>query len=90
MPVIRKTNRKDIRNIQRLNRVRSVEQKLTFFEMFEQFMNYKQTKVWQNRQYSSMTNIFIIKLNSDGDLSNDNITLEFCIIFCICKLFLLS
>jgi integrase/recombinase XerD len=41
---IRKTNRKGTRNSQSLNRVRSVEQRLTLFEMFERFMNYKQTE----------------------------------------------
>lgn len=72
MSVIRKTNRKGIRNSQSLNRVRSVEQKLTLFEMFERFMNYKQKPTIQ--QYYE--HFHYLTDYSGGDLSNDIITLE--------------
>lgn len=75
--VIRKTNRKGTRGSQSLNRVRSVEQKLTLFEMFERFMNYKQTEGLAKptiQQYYEhfhyLTDYF------GGDLTNEVITLE--------------
>ena len=78
MSVIRKTNRKGIRNSQSLNRVRSVEQRLTLFEMFERFMNYKQTEGLAKPTIQQYYEHFHYLTDySGGDLSNDNITLEF-------------
>ena len=42
--VVRKTNRKGVRITQNGNRLKNTEQKMTLFEMFERFMNYKQTE----------------------------------------------
>src|SRR6476646_5388526 len=78
MPVIRKTYRKGIRNSQSLNRARSVEQKLTLFEMFERFMNYKQTEDLAKPTIQQYYEHFHYLTDySGGELSNDNITLEF-------------
>ena len=78
MSVIRKTNRKGRRNSQSLNRVRSIEQKMTLFEMFERFMNYKQTEGLAKPTIQQYYEHFHYLTDySGGDLSNENITLEF-------------
>jgi integrase/recombinase XerD len=41
---IRKTQRKGARGTQNISRLKNTEQKMTLFEMFERFMNYKQTE----------------------------------------------
>lgn len=73
--VIRKTTRKGARSNQSLNRVKTVEQKLTLFEMFERFMNYKQTEglakptIQQYYEHFHYLTDFL-----GGDLNNDEIT----------------
>jgi integrase/recombinase XerD len=77
MPINRKTNRKGVRNPSNLKHSKTVEQKFTLKEMFEQFMNYKLTEglaeptilaYYENFRY--LTDFL------DGDLSNEEITVE--------------
>ncbi|CAH2713150.1 hypothetical protein BACCIP111895_00283 [Neobacillus rhizosphaerae] len=75
MPINRITNRKGSRSISNLKCTKSVEQKFTLNEMFEQYMNYKLTEglaeptiliYYENFRY--LTDFF------DGDLSNEDLS----------------
>jgi integrase/recombinase XerD len=77
MPNNRTTNRKGARNSNKIIRTKTVEQKFTLHEMFEQYMNYKLTEglaeptilaYYENFRY--LTDFL------DGDLSNEEITVD--------------
>ncbi|KKK39497.1 integrase [Mesobacillus campisalis] len=78
MSVFRKTNRKGTRDGQSLYRVGSIENKLTLFEMFERFMNYKQTEGLAKPTIQQYYEHFrYLSEYSGGDLVNSNIKVEF-------------
>jgi integrase/recombinase XerD len=77
MPINRLTNRKGARTTSKVNRTKSVEQKFTLHEMFEQYMNYKLSEglaeptilaYYENFRY--LTDFL------EGELSNEEITVE--------------
>jgi len=59
MQFVRKTQRKGIRSSRNINRLQNTEKNMTLFEMFERFMNYKQTEGLANQLFKAIMNIFI-------------------------------
>jgi integrase/recombinase XerD len=77
MLVNRKTNRKGLRNSKNVNRSKSVEQKFTLHEMFEQFMNYKLTEGLAEPTIQGYYEHFrYLNEYLGGDLANEEITTE--------------
>ncbi|MFS0637295.1 tyrosine-type recombinase/integrase [Mesobacillus foraminis] len=77
MPIVRKTNRKGLRNSRNFNRTKSAEQNYSLYEMFEQFMNYKQTEGLAKptlEQYYE--HLHYLSDFTGGDLSIEEITVE--------------
>ncbi len=77
MPIVRKTQRKGVRNTGSLSRTKSVEHYFTLYEMFQQFMNFKHTEGLAEPTLQCYYEHFNYLTDfSGGDLLNEEVTLE--------------